>query len=148
MEQRIQAGKKAQENQTGFTYLLLLFSISILGIGLASTGVVWSTESRLSKQRELEFIGREFIQAIESYYNAMPGEVKSYPQSVEELLTDHRFLFTKRHLRKVYVNPFTNSADWQYLREPGGGIYGISNTDKTLFSIAFPELGAPGTVLE
>lgn len=151
MAQPIQAGKQCKQsrkNQTGFTYLVLLFSIAILGIGLASTGVIWSTEARLAKQRELDFIGREFIQAIESYYNATPGEVKSYPLTVDELLTDRRFLFTKRHLRKIYVNPFSNSADWQYLREPGGGIHGISSPDKTLFSIAVPDQALPVPALE
>lgn len=122
----MRAGKKWRVNQDGFTYLILLFSIAILGIGLATTGVIWSTESRLAKERELEFIGQEFVRAIESYYNATPGEVKTYPQTLEDLVTDTRFLFTKRHLRKIYTNPFTSDVDWIFIKHPQGGITGIT----------------------
>lgn len=128
----MRAGKKWRVNQDGFTYLILLFSIAILGIGLATTGVIWSTESRLVKERELEFIGQEFVCAIQSYYNATPGEVKTYPQTLEDLVNDTRFLFTKRHLRKIYTNPFTNKADWNLINNPRGGITGIEAN--TLYS--------------
>lgn len=121
----MRAGNEACSNQDGFTYLILLFSIAILGIGLAATGVIWSTESRLAKERELEFIGQEFVRAIESYYNATPGEVKTYPPTLEDLVSDTRFLFTKRHLRKIYTNPFTNKADWNLINNPQGGITGL-----------------------
>lgn len=128
----MQAGNVACSNQDGFTYLILLFSIAILGIGLATTGVIWSTESRLAKERELEFIGQEFVRAIESYYNATPGEVKTYPPTLEDLVSDTRFLFTKRHLRKIYANPFTNKADWNLINNPQGGITGLEAN--TLYS--------------
>lgn len=122
----MQAGKGVCSNQDGFTYLILLFSIAILGIGLATTGVIWSTESRLAKERELEFIGQEFVRAIESYYNATPGEVKTYPPTLEDLVSDTRFLFTKRHLRKIYTNPFTSDVDWIFIKPHQGGITGIT----------------------
>jgi type II secretory pathway pseudopilin PulG len=118
-------GKTTRTPQRGFTYLILLFAIAILGISLATTGVIWSTESRLSKERELEFIGQAFVQAIESYYNSTPGEVKSYPQAPDDLVKDTRFLFTKRHLREIYVNPFTNRPDWRYITSASNGITGI-----------------------
>lgn len=130
----MRAGNVACSNQDGFTYLILLFSIAILGIGLATTGVIWSTESRLAKERELEFIGQEFVRAIESYYNATPGEVKTYPLTLEDLVSDTRFLFTKRHLRKIYANPFTNKADWNLINNPQGGITGLEAN--TLYSSA------------
>ena len=128
----MQAGREICVSQDGFTYLILLFSIAMLGIGLATTGVIWSTESRLAKERELEFIGQEFVRAIESYYNATPGEVKTYPPTLEDLVSDTRFLFTKRHLRKIYANPFTNKADWNLINNPQGGITGLEAN--TLYS--------------
>lgn len=124
----MRTGKGACSNQVGFTYLILLFSIAILGIGLATTGVIWSTESRLAKERELEFIGQEFVRAIESYYNASPGEVKTYPPTLEDLVSDTRFLFTKRHLRKIYINPFNNDNHWELIIHPLGGINGVKLT--------------------
>lgn len=125
MEQHTQVGNTVLNAQTGFTYLILLFSIAILGLGLATTGVVWSTQARLAKERELQFIGDEFKRAIESYYNATPGEVKSHPPTLNDLVEDSRFLFTKRHLRKIYKNPFTNKVDWKLIQSPRGGIMGI-----------------------
>ena len=121
----MQVGRATDKPQHGFTYLVLLFAIAILGVGLATTGVIWSTESRLAKERELEFIGQQFIRAIGSYYNATPGEVKSYPQTPDDLVQDTRFLFTKRHLREIYINPFTKKPDWQYVKAESGGIAGI-----------------------
>jgi len=120
----MQAGKG---QQTGFTYLVLLFSIAILSVGLSTTGVIWSTESRLAKQRETEFIGQEFVRAIESYYYATPGEVKSYPQTLDDLVKDTRFLFTRRHLRKIYPDPFTQQKDWELIKLPQGGIIGVAS---------------------
>lgn len=79
----------------------------------------------MAKERELEFIGQAFVQAIESYYNSTPGEVKSYPQTPDDLVNDTRFLFTKRHLRKIYPNPFTQKTDWNYISSTSGGITGI-----------------------
>ena len=117
----INSGSKVDKD----TYLILLFSIAILGLGLATTGVVWSTQARLAKERELQFIGDEFKRAIESYYNATPGEVKSHPPTLNDLVEDSRFLFTKRHLRKIYKNPFTNKVDWKLIQSPRGGIMGI-----------------------
>lgn len=139
-ESLMQAGNGASSNQDGFTYLILLFSIAILGIGLATTGVIWSTESRLAKERELEFIGQEFVRAIESYYNATPGEVKTYPPTLEDLVNDTRFLFTKRHLRRIYINPLTNKADWKFLHSLQGGIRGVQAKNlagEVIYSYAF-----------
>jgi hypothetical protein len=59
------------------------------------------------------------------YYNAIPLEIKSYPQTLDDLVNDTRFLFTKRHLRKIYPNPFTKKTDWNYTSSPLGGITGI-----------------------
>lgn len=118
-------GRRSGETPLGFTYLILLFSIAIIGIGLATTGVIWSTESRLAKEKELDAIGLEFVNAIESYYNGTPGEVKSYPPTLDDLVSDSRFLLTKRHLRKLYPNPLTGKANWNIVPAAQGGIQGI-----------------------
>jgi hypothetical protein len=31
----------------------------------------------------------------------------------------------QRHLRRLYADPVTGSADWELLRTPGGGITGL-----------------------
>jgi hypothetical protein len=42
-----------------------------------------------------------------------------------ELLKDNRQLSTVRHLRRIYMDPMTNSQDWGVVRAPDGGIMGV-----------------------
>lgn len=112
--------------QSGFTYLGLLFAIALIGIGLLAISEVWTTTARRQKLIELEWIGAQYERAIGSYYDATPGTaVKAYPQSLKDLLTDRRYVTTRRHLRQIYPNPFTGRVDWQYMRAADGGIRGI-----------------------
>ena len=120
---------KKRNAQRGFTYLVLLFAIAILGIGLAKTGVIASAQAKRQKVKELEFIRGQFAGAIESYYNNSAGEIKQYPRSVEDLVQDSRFLFVRRHLRKVYRDPFSLSLKWGLVPAPEGGFMGVYSLD-------------------
>ncbi len=117
---------RRRSSKGGFIYLSLLFIIVVMGIGLSVTGKYWSMILRRDKEEELIFRGRQFVRAIESYYNAVPGD-RRYPRSFEDLLKDPRTPVTRRHLRKVYVDPFTGKADWEIIRAPDGGIMGIKS---------------------
>jgi len=96
----------------GFAYLSLLFIVALLGVGLAGGGVVWELRSRREKEADLLFMGAEFRHAIDSYYDTSPAAAKQYPQRFEDLLEDRRFPNPKRHLRRVYRDPFTLKQDW------------------------------------
>jgi type II secretory pathway pseudopilin PulG len=111
--------------QAGFTFLGLLFLISLMGIGMAVTGVVWQQDVQRDKERELLFIGDQFRQAIGNYYERTPGTVKAYPKSLEDLLQDKRYVTTQRHLRKIYLDPITGSHEWGLVRRPDGALIGI-----------------------
>ena len=50
-------------------------------------------------------IGEQYRQAIESYWREAPSNVHRLPTRVEELLSDNRFPFPKRHLRKAFRDP-------------------------------------------
>ncbi len=69
----------------------------------------WSQSAADERQREAEaellWVGQQYRQAIESYYNATPGGVKRLPTKVEELLEDKRFPTPRRHLRQAYGDP-------------------------------------------
>jgi hypothetical protein len=104
------AGMRA--GQGGFSYLLLLFAVAALGIAAAGSSVMWSTLSQTERERELLFIGGEFARALQRYYDASPVEPKSYPSRLEDLLEDKRHQVPVRHLRKLYIDPFTRRADW------------------------------------
>ena len=111
--------------QGGFTYLGVLFAIAVLGIGLTAASEVWVTTARRQRLEQLDWVGRQFVQAIGSYYESSPGLVKSYPRSLEDLLEDRRFPMVRRHLRQVYANPLTGAVDWELIMTPDGSIRGV-----------------------
>lgn len=103
--------------ERGFVYLWALFAVTVAGIVMAGTGQVWQVKSQREKEAELMFIGEEFRKAVMSYYNSSSG-AKEYPKSLEDLLLDTRTPAIKRHLRKIYLDPMTNTAEWEMVEEP------------------------------
>ncbi|MEO8154067.1 MAG: type II secretion system protein [Rhizobacter sp.] len=116
---------KSNGSEQGFTYLGLLLMIAVIGIGLSAASEVWVTSAHRQKMDELEWVGAQFTQALASYYEASPGSVKVFPAAVGELLEDRRYLTVRRHLRSVYLNPFTGKTDWMWLTGPDGRLRGI-----------------------
>lgn len=111
--------------EAGFTYLGLLILLVIMGILLAATGEVWSTVQKRANEEELLFIGHQFRQAIQQYYERSPGGAKKYPRSLDDLLLDNRYQATQRFLRKIYVDPMTGKAEWGVVKAPNEGIAGV-----------------------
>ena len=112
--------------QTGFTYLCLLFAIAVLGITLASVGVMWSTQIRREKEAELLWIGDQYRMAIGQYY-ATGGQ---YPVQLADLLEDKRFPQTRRYLRKLFADPMSGQVDWELIAAAGTGIMGIASSSQ------------------
>ena len=117
-------------SQRGFTYIGLLIFIAILGIGLAASGVVFHQQSQREKEKELLFAGDEIRHAIAQYYEKSPGGNKHFPQALEDLLLDQRYLAMQRYLRRVYRDPMIGSKEWELLRAPDGGIIGVHSSSK------------------
>lgn len=114
-------GKSAQ---SGFTYLFVLMLIALIGMGLVAAGTLWSTDVKRAREAELLFIGNQYRQAIRSYYELDPAQPR-FPQSIDELLEDHRRPNVVRHLRRAYRDPFTGEA-FALIRIPGTqGITGV-----------------------
>lgn len=111
--------------QRGLTYIALLFFIAASGALLAATGIIWSHERQRQKEAELIWIGNQFREAIGLYYQRSPGVIKRYPEKLEDLLEDKRYLTTQRYLRQIYRDPITSSSEWGLIPAPGGGIMGI-----------------------
>jgi hypothetical protein len=111
--------------QQGFTYLIALFLVAAVGAGLALTGEIWSHARQREKEAELIWIGNQFKQAIGLYYQRSPGAVKRYPEKLEDLLEDRRYLSVQRHLRRIYADPITSKTEWGLVPAPDGGIMGI-----------------------
>lgn len=95
-------------SQRGMTLFTVLFAIMVIGLMLGLTGQTWSQVMQREREEELYFRGDQYRRAIESYYSTGHGGQGNYPRSLEDLLKDPRSLETKRHLRKIYLDPFTN----------------------------------------
>lgn len=117
---------RAMRSQRGFTFIGLLIAIAVLSVGLTAAAEVWVTVARHQKLAQLQWVGAQYVQAIGSYYYASPGTVKTYPGSLEELLEDRRYLGVRRHLRQLYVNPFSAQADWALVRSGDGRVQGVA----------------------
>lgn len=122
---RYQSSPLLKKEQSGFTYLAILFTIAIASVTLGQTGLNWSQENQREKERELLFIGNQFRQAIAVYYERTPGAVKHYPDKLADLLTDKRYNAPQHYLRKLYRDPFTNQKQWGLVVAPEGGIMGV-----------------------
>lgn len=124
---RSAVGSQLARAQTGFTYIGLLFALAIIGITLATVGIVWSTQIRREKEADLLFAGDQIRTAIRLYYGDTPAGVHSYPASLADLLQDQRWPQVHRQLRRLYYDPMTASADWQLIEAPEGGIMGVAS---------------------
>lgn len=112
---------------TGFSYFGVLFVVVLIGLALSGASVILQFQLQRQKEQQLLFIGKQYINAIDSYYNAGPGAVFEYPKTIAELLRDPRYPDIKRHLRKPWLDPFTMKSDWVLIRTNKGGIAGISS---------------------
>ena len=113
--------------QRGYTYIGLLVSVVILGLMLTMAARVWRTTEQRERETQLLWIGHAYRMAISSYYSM--GH--QYPLTLELLLTDDRFPVPKHHLRQLYADPLTGTADWTLIMSPTGvGIMGVASSSQ------------------
>ena len=113
----------AARAQSGLAYLGVLMLAAAIAAGLAATARPWSMQQQRAREAELLFIGQQFQRAIASYYRAGPSP--AFPRSLDALLKDSRVPFMLRHLRRLYRDPLTGSADWGVVKGPDGGVIGV-----------------------
>ncbi|MGD9729431.1 MAG: hypothetical protein AB7G68_02735 [Nitrospiraceae bacterium] len=122
----------------GVTYLMVMFSIVLIGITLSAVGKHWKMIVQREKEADLLAKGIEIQNALAFYSAAMkagrmvPMEV--YPPSLAELTR-----LPKPHLRRAYKDPMSD-GDWEYIRAPTGGIMGVRSrsTEKPIKEREFP----------
>lgn len=117
-----------QTQQAGFTYLWLMLTVAMASAGSAVLGEMWQTQSLRSKEQEQIFRLQSFEAALNSYAAATPTGRPCQPTDLEELLEDHRSGKVKRHLRTLYLDPFSKQLDWVVERSPSGGIKSIKSS--------------------
>jgi type II secretory pathway pseudopilin PulG len=127
----------------GFTYLSVLIAIALVSVGLMAVSEVWVSTTEREKLIQLEWAGHQYQRAIANYFHATPGSVKTFPATFSELLNDHRFVVQRRHLRALYLNPFTAQMDWQPVMSVNGGIQGVQVSVRVRGEIQVKQFVAP-----
>ncbi|MCJ7555650.1 MAG: type II secretion system GspH family protein [Gammaproteobacteria bacterium] len=111
----------------GFTYIGILLAVALIGISLAAIGSTWSLQIRRAKEQNLIYVGQAYRRAIASYYRSGPAGVHQYPTSLSDLISDPRTPELQRHLRQLYADPMTGSADWRLVKTLDGVIIGVAS---------------------
>jgi type II secretory pathway pseudopilin PulG len=118
---------------SGFVYIGLLVGLAIVGIGLGAVSEVWTQSRQREREQELLFAGNQIRQAITLYYLGSPPANRRFPMQLDELLEDVRAPDKPgRYLRKIYLDPMTNSEKWGEVRLAGGqlvGVYSLSDNE-------------------
>jgi type II secretory pathway pseudopilin PulG len=113
---------KSRRRSAGFTYLTALFMVAIMAAGLGVVGQMWETDSMREREAELLYVGNQYRLAIQRYVTSGAG---LYPRTLQDLIKDPRSLSTRRHIRRLYPDPITGSAEWVIVKAPDGGIMGV-----------------------
>ncbi|WP_229427181.1 type II secretion system protein [Massilia atriviolacea] len=130
---RISTGRAAPRRlrAPGFTYLGLIILVTVIGLVGAASLKVGSLMQRAAAEEELLAIGAAFSDALRSYAAATPPGQPQQPPTLQDLLKDPRFPGTRRHLRKIFVDPITGKAEWgiMYVGDKQGvlGVYSLSD---------------------
>jgi type II secretory pathway pseudopilin PulG len=123
--------------EAGFTYVGLIVLVTIIGLVGAATLKADALLRRAAAEQELLEIGAAFSAALTSYAEATPRGQPPRPPSLEELLKDPRFPGTRRHLRKIFVDPVTGKAEWGIVwLNKGGGIDGKGSGVVAVYSLS------------
>jgi type II secretory pathway pseudopilin PulG len=126
----------------GYTYVGVLLAVVLAGVALGAAGPLWRTTVQREREAQLIAIGTEFQHALRSYRDASPGAAV-LPTRLEDLVEDRRLPVTRRHLRRIYVDPMTGRAEWGLVREGDriAGVHSLSNE----VAISRPPLLAAGS---
>jgi len=129
---------RAGKREEGFTLLAVLAAMAFVALALQSVMTVVSQQAQREREARLIRIGNTIVDAIGSYYRSSPGSVKNWPQSLDDLTSDTRFVDTRRYLREVYADPLTRS-EWGIIRSPDGGVTGVFSRSDAVPLRAVPQ---------
>ncbi len=120
------AGKPRKNNQRGFTYIMVLVAVIVVGLLAGVGNYMTSRLVQADREAELLFRGQAYKNAIKHYYDSG----KTFPRSLNDLLLDSRFA-SKRYLRALYQDPMgKEQKEWLLIRAPDGGISGVASSGK------------------
>lgn len=129
--------RTCRRRQRGFSLILCLAAVAVMGIYLMKVGEVWQTRVQREREFELRHVGHEVREAVRRYVENGDG---LYPRTLDDLVEDNRTGQTRRWLRRAWRDPVTG-ADWIYLPAPGDGFMGVhsASTKRPLQQDNFPD---------
>lgn len=111
--------------QRGHALAVVLFLAFVTAVLVAALARLWYLDQQRDKERELLWIGRQFTLALGRYAATTPQGHLPRPQTLEDLLSDKRIDPPQRHLRRLYLDPMTQSTDWAVVRAADGTIAAV-----------------------
>jgi hypothetical protein len=127
----------------GYSFVVVLVLLALCMLGLSIAGPMWSQQARREREQDLLRIGNLYAQAIANYYHSSPGSVKQYPQRLEQLLADTRFVGMRRYLRTLYPDPIDTAQPWGLVLDSQQRIIGVySRNEQSPIAEGALELGA------
>lgn len=121
-----------RRQQGGFAWLVLLAALAGAAAWAATVAQRWSDQASRERERMLLQVGQAYARALAEYRAASPGSEPRYPRELQDLLLDPRFPGTRRHLRRLYPDPFTGRPDWTLVRDARGDIVGLRSRSAQL----------------
>lgn len=118
----------ASSGERGFSYLMLMFTIVLMGLTLSVAAKQWKTMIQRELEADLLAKGIEIQNALAVYSATMKagrtiqGEI--YPAALADLTKQ-----PKPVLRKVYLDPIGH-GEWEIVRHPNGGVMGVRSRSK------------------
>lgn len=113
----------------GVVLLVLLLTLMLGAIGAMAAVDVYATARQRELEAELLFVGEQYRQAIRRYYfGAPPGQARTLPPSLQDLLEDRRYPQPVRHLRRLYPDPLTPDGEWALVKQDNriAGVHSVS----------------------
>lgn len=119
---------RARLNNGGFTYLLALTMVVIMGVMLGAAGQSWMTIAQREREEELLFRGTQIKNAITRWYTPRGKQPPATPlRDLRDLLRDPRSTTPFRYLRQLYGDPITGK-EWTIISDASKGIIGVASS--------------------
>lgn len=122
-------GSSSVAVQGGFTYVMVMIVLALIGIGLARLGPMWADDEQREREKDLQRVGSEYARAIAAYYQSTPGSIKRFPPDLQSLLLDGRVPGVRRYLRRLAPDPMAPLRPWGLIQASDGGIMGVYSLD-------------------
>jgi general secretion pathway protein G len=126
---------KCRWGTSGFTMIELVVVMAVLGLLLTLAVPRYMASLERGRENVAQNNLAQMREAIDRFY----GDNARYPEALSELVT-------KRYLRAVPLNPYTETPEWTVLPPPGGAkgaVYDVRDPTAPVGAAARSEESAP-----